>query len=198
MKQLQTNSEVTSNNVRTKCEQGNILCSQNRIDKNRIEVDKNRSRLEKKENNITGTSEKSKSQKKYSITFNEKTKKLEGITPEDIQHWQETFPDVNIKAEIKKAEAWLDANPQKRKKNYKRFLVNWFGKAQKPTTPPDNNLELEASKLWAQILRGSYPPEAKEILQQMGGARVIKNAPSDKIPILRSQFVKIYKTLKGP
>jgi len=118
-----------------------------KVDKKEIRCrkdgDKIRRRLDKEGDNIIRTSEKSKSQKKYSITFNETTKRLEGITPEDIQHWQETFPDVNIKAEIKKAEAWLDANPQKRKKNYKRFLVNWFSR-QQDKTKSKNPLEVNS------------------------------------------------------
>jgi len=35
--------------------------------------------------------------------------------------------NINIGAEIKKADLWLFANPHKRYKNYSRFLVNWLG-----------------------------------------------------------------------
>jgi hypothetical protein len=47
-----------------------------------------------------------------------------------LSRWQETFPAVNISAEILKAGSWLMANPKNKKSNYERFLHNWLTKAQ--------------------------------------------------------------------
>ncbi len=44
--------------------------------------------------------------------------------------FQEKYPAVDIEAELRKAEAWLMANPQNVKSNYERFLNNWFARAQ--------------------------------------------------------------------
>ncbi len=40
------------------------------------------------------------------------------------------FPNVTTKGELTRAKVWLLSNQQKRKKNFKRFLYNWFSKAQ--------------------------------------------------------------------
>lgn len=43
------------------------------------------------------------------------------------------FPEVDFGREIAKAEAWLVANPLRKKKNYRRFLNAWFSRAQPKT-----------------------------------------------------------------
>lgn len=53
-----------------------------------------------------------------------------GITEDQEIAWQEAFPAVPIPPAIAQAAAWLSANPANRKSNYKRFLVNWFSRAQ--------------------------------------------------------------------
>lgn len=54
-----------------------------------------------------------------------------GITDEDRQRWRQTFPGVDLKQEILKMQAWLDANPSKRPRSrYKAFIVRWLTKAQ--------------------------------------------------------------------
>lgn len=41
--------------------------------------------------------------------------------------------EVNIVTELLKMELWLDSNPAKnRKKNYKKFIINWLSRSQKP------------------------------------------------------------------
>lgn len=66
------------------------------------------------------------------ITFNFDTLKFENITVDQVKFWEECFPDVDvIDIILKKAPAWLDANPQKaHKKNWKRFIVNWLSRQQ--------------------------------------------------------------------
>ena len=136
-----------------------------------------------------------------SIFFDYDTGQFQNITSDLINYWREKFPELDIPAEIKAAEAWCLANPGKRKKDWRRFLTNWFLRQRKKREASERaspqNLEFEASQLWGLILKGEYPPEAREVLQQMGGIRAIRDAPTEKIPILRSQFIKILKTLKG-
>ena len=57
-------------------------------------------------------------------------RKIHGITPELLEYWREMYPALDIEAELKKASAWLDGNRKNRKTDLKRFIVNWFNKAQ--------------------------------------------------------------------
>lgn len=51
---------------------------------------------------------------------------LHGITPEQIAYWQERCPALDVEAELKMAETWLDSNRKNRKSDIKRFLSNWL------------------------------------------------------------------------
>ena len=53
-----------------------------------------------------------------------------GISSNDIKLWKQAYPAINIEQELSRAAAWLLANPKNRKKNYRRFLTNWFSRAQ--------------------------------------------------------------------
>jgi hypothetical protein len=54
------------------------------------------------------------------------------VVPKDlIATAREAYPLVNIELEIKRAAAWLVANPAKSKKDASRFLNNWFKGSQK-------------------------------------------------------------------
>ena len=65
------------------------------------------------------------------INFNFETLKFENITVDLVKFWESCYPDVDvIDIILKKAPAWLDANPSRAKKNYKRFLVNWLSRQQ--------------------------------------------------------------------
>lgn len=52
------------------------------------------------------------------------------ITFDYVNQMKECYPAVDIMAEIQKARGWLINNPKKQKKDWKRFLGNWFSKAQ--------------------------------------------------------------------
>jgi len=65
------------------------------------------------------------------ILFNKTTFKFENIPKEKLNKWKEAFPQANIEVELKKMEAWLTANPERLKKNYERFIVNWLSRAMK-------------------------------------------------------------------
>lgn len=65
-----------------------------------------------------------------SLMLNDKT--LYGITQENIDHWRELYPVVDVLQELKKMQGWIESNPNKRKtKNgIKRFITNWLSKTQ--------------------------------------------------------------------
>tara|TARA_R110002051_G_scaffold154782_3_gene226968 strand:+ start:29793 stop:30179 length:387 start_codon:yes stop_codon:yes gene_type:complete len=49
-----------------------------------------------------------------------------GVTAEHRSSWRKAFPAAKIDTELDAMNQWLWANPTKRKKNYPRFIVNWF------------------------------------------------------------------------
>jgi hypothetical protein len=71
------------------------------------------------------------------------SKELYAITATDVGTWQELYPAVDVKQELRKMAGWLDANPKNRKtiNGIKKFIVNWLSreqdraKAEKPTRP---------------------------------------------------------------
>lgn len=67
------------------------------------------------------------------VAFDQSSGRFVGITDSMLTKWQTTFPDLDVHAEISKAEVWTVANPAKTKKNWHRFIVGWLGRA-KPTT----------------------------------------------------------------
>lgn len=66
------------------------------------------------------------SNEKISFSPEEGFKNLNGY----VDKWEAAYPAINVKNEIQKAAAWLQANPKNRKSNYARFLVNWFSRSQ--------------------------------------------------------------------
>ena len=75
-------------------------------------------RKEKKENKTTG------------VVFSYEHREWRGITDEDIRGWEGAAPAVDVKLELNKMREWLLANPNKSKKNYRAFIVNWLSKEQ--------------------------------------------------------------------
>jgi len=66
------------------------------------------------------------------IDFDWDAMKWRGITIDQVKFWENAYPDVDVlNVILKRMPAWMDANPQKaRKKNYKRFIVNWLSREQ--------------------------------------------------------------------
>jgi len=54
------------------------------------------------------------------------------VTQDDIDHYSELYPAVDIMAEIRKMVGWCEANPKRRKtkSGAKSFVANWLSKAQ--------------------------------------------------------------------
>ena len=52
------------------------------------------------------------------------------VSENQVKRWQEAFPAVDVKQQIKSAHSWLDCNPKNGKKDIKRFLNNWLSRCQ--------------------------------------------------------------------
>ena len=87
----------------------------------------------------------SKLAKSQPIMFNEQTLKLENIPIEKLNKWKETF-NCDVDIEIKKMEVWLSANPERRKKNYERFIYNWLSKASEKSSNAKTQAKPEQKK----------------------------------------------------
>lgn len=74
------------------------------------------------------------------------------VTDEQIEKYEYAYPAVNVLQEMRKMEVWLDANPERRKKKYERFIVNWLGKAH------SNLLNAELGVLMREGMRKSRIP----------------------------------------
>ncbi len=64
------------------------------------------------------------------INFNFKNREWINIKTEDKSGWLAAYPACDIDLELYKMREWLLANPDKRKKNYRRFIVNWLTRTQ--------------------------------------------------------------------
>jgi len=64
------------------------------------------------------------------IDFDFQSRKFLNITIEDKAGWKDAYPACDIDQELRKMREWLLANPDKKKKNYRRFIVNWLVKNQ--------------------------------------------------------------------
>ena len=64
------------------------------------------------------------------ITFDRAVGRFVGIDGQ-LETWTQTYPDIDVAGEIRKAAAWAAANPSKGKRNWQRFLVNWMARAGK-------------------------------------------------------------------
>ena len=101
--------------------QRKVITQGNKIDRDRdIERDK-----DKDKDNNTARSPKE-LQAKGNISFNFEINKWENIKEEDTTRWKETYPACDINLGLKQMREWLIANPKKKKKNYRRFIINWF------------------------------------------------------------------------
>jgi hypothetical protein len=67
------------------------------------------------------------------ITFPLTSNKTHIVTDADITAWEQAYPAVDVRQELRKALVWLDANPQKRSVNItgsKQRIVKWLGRSQ--------------------------------------------------------------------
>jgi len=53
------------------------------------------------------------------------------VSAEDHNHWVFVYPSVDHQQEYYFADAWLEANPKRRKRNLRRFMANWLNKEER-------------------------------------------------------------------
>ena len=63
---------------------------------------------------------------------------FEKISSQDKETWKKAYPTLKIDQELVKMEAWVIANPQNRKSNWRRFIVNWLSRAQDSASTRDS------------------------------------------------------------
>lgn len=71
------------------------------------------------------------------IVFNYANNQFVGIYPEDLEDWEDAYPDVDIQAELKKMRLWCSVNQtkvkprqKKGKKGLRATIVNWLAREQ--------------------------------------------------------------------
>jgi predicted phage replisome organizer len=52
------------------------------------------------------------------------------VTEEDIKEYENVYPGIDVRLELKKMKLWLDSNPANKKKNVKSFIARWLAKSQ--------------------------------------------------------------------
>lgn len=71
---------------------------------------------------------KDKSISKQEVCWSEQ-ESFTGVDDAQRKVWNDAYPSVNIDSELRKAHAWLVANPTKAgKRNYRKFLTNWLAR----------------------------------------------------------------------
>lgn len=66
----------------------------------------------------------------YKIQFDYSLGQWNGISEDDASAWGSAYPALDIDSELFRAAEWAKANPANRKNNWRRFLTNWFSRAQ--------------------------------------------------------------------
>lgn len=108
-----------------------------------------------------------KKKKEEGITFNGSS--FDNLTADQIKLWIETYPAINVVGEIKKAAAWLDANPKNKKSDYKRFLNNWLCRAQDRAPRMTGNVQMPRAKSAKANATDDYHAQMAEIRANIYG-----------------------------
>ena len=81
------------------------------------------------------------------------------IDPDWLRRCREAYPHVKLEQAMKQAALWLDADwPKRKKKKWERFLLNWFGKAERDNWLKDQNTRREP---------GFRPPMKRPPLEEL-------------------------------
>jgi len=64
------------------------------------------------------------------VEFDRDSGQFVGLLGQVVEQWAAAYPAINVDDELKRAAAWLIANPKNRKSNYLRFLNNWLARGQ--------------------------------------------------------------------
>ena len=109
------------NNLETDWKQnGNTLETQYRLDKNSLDKNSIENTFAPTSNDIDAM------EKEIFAELPLLNNQFYKIYTEDVSHYKEQFPAIDVEQEIRNAIAWTEANPKNRKKQGKRFLTNWL------------------------------------------------------------------------
>lgn len=80
------------------------------------------------------------------------------VTQEQVSHWKELYPAVNVLAEIKKMQGWCESNPTRRKtmNGVERFITGWLSRSQ------NNPVSAGAVKSKGNFEQRDYPDDQLE------------------------------------
>ena len=92
------------------------------------------------------------------ISFSFENMKFTCIAEADMSSWAIAYPSINLRQEIAKAEEWCKANPDraKPKKLWRKFLTNWFNKANDSIDNKRAYQSMNGKKVGYGIATGEY------------------------------------------
>ena len=114
-------------------------------------------------------SEPMKKPEKVKINFDFSLRAWENITDEDVSIWEKAYPAVDITQELSKMADWLISNPEKKKKNYRRFITNWLSRAQERGGSRGGK-QMTASRVGEHKEKYNYPPGYWEKFRELTAA----------------------------
>ena len=69
------------------------------------------------------------------------------VTESDILKYEDVYPSVNIRQELKRMKLWFETNPTKKKKNVPLFIARWLAKEQdKPHNKNSSKNDIHLAK----------------------------------------------------
>ena len=114
------------------------------------------------------------------INFSIETRSWENITDEDVSIWEKAYPAVDITQELSKMADWLISNPEKKKKNYRRFITNWLSRAQERGGSKGNK-QIIASRVGEQKEKTKYPEGYWEKVRELRAAGLTGGALTNEL-----------------
>lgn len=60
------------------------------------------------------------------------------VTEADVAMYEDLYPALDVRQELREMLGWLDANPKRRKKNTKSFITSWLGRSTDRARIPDS------------------------------------------------------------
>lgn len=101
------------------------------------------------------------------ISFSWKNHQFEKISQDIIESWKKSFPSVDIIQQINQSQEYIKSRPTtyKRRKNWNKFLVDWFSRNQEKANSPASYPQKKSS--YASYSRQSELDKmAEEILER--------------------------------
>ena len=137
-------------------------------------------------------SEPVKKPRQQKISFNFDLRAWENISNEDMAIWEKAYPAVDITQELSKMADWLISNPEKKKKNYRRFITNWLSRTQERGGSRGGK-QVRASRVGEHKEKYNYPPGYWEKFRELMSAGLSGKELTSE---LKKIFPEYYKNLE--